>query len=662
MTAAEKDGDAIESRQRLRVLFIEDSPNDVKLMAAMLVQAGYSLDFKSVDRPESLEQYLTGTDPDIIISDYNLRGWTAIDALEILEKSGKAIPVIIVSGSLGDEAAAECIKQGAIDYVLKDRLARLPNAVLQAIERKKSKEALQRSEAENRQLVQHAPVGIYRSSAKEDRFLSVNPGLVSMLGYSSAEELLQVRISKDVYLNSADRERLLERSSLLGSYLGIEVQWKRKDGKPIRVRLSGRTLQEGSETVANEVFAEDITDYHSLQQQLQQAQKMEAIGRLAGGIAHDFNNLLGIILGYSDLLSLDKTIGDQARHRLEEISKASQRAVALTRQLLAFSRKQVLEIRTLNLNELIKNTTGMLQRLLGEDVALMTELDPNLGLVHVDPAQMEQIVMNLAVNSRDAMPNGGELTIQTSNVELDDAYGKRHMHVPPGEYVLLAVTDNGTGIDAETQKLMFEPFFTTKGVERGTGLGLSTVYGIVKQSNGYIWVYSEVGMGTTFKIYLPRVEGSAEILSPAPQSRAIERGSETILLVEDDASLRALDRELLEEMGYEVLDASEGSEALTISGRTPGTIHLLVTDVIMPGMNGKELAEQLLESRPNMRVLYVSGYSDNIIRNVISSPGASFLQKPFTRQVLSKKLREVLPKRAENEVTRSSDSAGEGNG
>jgi two-component system cell cycle sensor histidine kinase/response regulator CckA len=639
MTAAEKNDGANKSSQKLRVLFVEDSPKDVKLMTAILVQAGYSLDIASVDRQDSLKEYLAANEPDVIISDYNLRGWTAIDALEILEKSGKTVPVIIVSGSLGDEAAADCIKQGASDYVLKDRLARLPNAVLQAIERKKSKEALQRSEAENRQMVQHAPIGIYRSSIKDDGFLSVNPGLVSMLGYSSAEELLRVKISRDVYLNAADRERILERSSLLGTYLGIEVHWKRKDGKPITVRLSGRTLREGSETVANEVFAEDITDYHSLQKQLLQAQKMEAVGRLAGGVAHDFNNLLGIVLGYSDLLSLEKTLGEQARHRLEEITKAGQRAVALTRQLLAFSRKQVFETRTLDLNQLLKGTTGMLQRLMGEDVALTAELDPNLGLVTVDPTQIEQIIMNLAVNSRDAMPNGGELTIHTSNVTLDDAYGERHMHVPPGEYVMLAVSDTGAGMDAETQKQIFEPFFTTKGIDRGTGLGLSTVYGIVKQSGGYIWVYSEVGIGTTFKIYLPRVQGVADSLLTSVRPTEIARGSETILLVEDDAALRTLGRELLEEMGYVVLDASKPSEALTVSERHSGPIHLLMTDVIMPGMNGKQLADQLLQSRPNMKVMYVSGYTDNIIRNVISSTGAAFLQKPFTRATLSKKLR-----------------------
>jgi CheY-like chemotaxis protein/two-component sensor histidine kinase len=339
---------------------------------------------------------------------------------------------------------------------------------------------------------------------------------------------------------------------------------------------------------------------------------------------------------------LDKTLSDQARHRIEEITKAGQRAAAVTHQLLAFSRKQVLETRILDLNALVRNTIGMLQRLLGEDVALVTEFDANLGMVKADATQLEQIIMNLAVNARDAMPHGGKLIIHTSNAELDAAYGERHMHVPSGDYVMLEITDNGSGMDAETQGQIFEPFFTTKETDRGTGLGLATVYGIVKQSGGYIWVYSEVGFGTTFKIYLPRVQGIADALARPHLPAAIERGCETILLVEDDAALRALDRELVYEMGYAVLDASNGSEALKLADKNSGTIHLLMVDVIMPGMSGKQLADELLQSRPNTKVLFVSGYTNNVIQRVLSNPGAAFLQKPFTRETLSKKLREVL--------------------
>ena len=377
---------------------------------------------------------------------------------------------------------------------------------------------------------------------------------------------------------------------------------------------------------------------------LRQSQKMEGIGQLAGGIAHDFNNLLTVINSYSAMLLGD--IGFEnpfVRNGLDQIKEAGHRAASLTRQLLAFSRQQVLEPKILDLNEAVSNTTKLLRRLIGEDIALVFCPNPTLGRVKADPGQVEQIIMNLAVNARDAMPGGGQLTIETMNVELDNAYAQKHQSVKPGSYVMLAVSDTGCGMDKETQARIFEPFFTTKEQGKGTGLGLATVYGIVKQSDGYIWVYSEPGQGTTFKIYLPCVEGSVDRLTPASAPDAILRGTETILLVEDEEMVRALAQAILERYGYTVLVARNVQDALRFAQEGPTAIHLLLTDTIMPGMNGPELAERVLSIRRDAKVLYMSGYTDKALTYTAArEPGTAFLQKPFTPQTLAHKVREVL--------------------
>ncbi len=379
------------------------------------------------------------------------------------------------------------------------------------------------------------------------------------------------------------------------------------------------------------------------QEQLNLSQKMEAVGRLAGGIAHDFNNLMTIITGRAEML-LGRLRPDDPLHRdIELFRKTSARAAAVTRQLLAFSRKQVLQPKVLDLNAVVAGMGSMLRRLIGEDIDLVTVLEPALWCVRADPGQLEQVILNLAVNARDAMPNGGKLTIETGNVELDEGYASRHVAVKPGSFVLLAMSDTGMGMDEATRSRIFEPFFTTKEQGEGTGLGLATVYGIVKQSGGSIWVYSEPGQGTAFKIYLPRVDEAVESLEPAPPAAAPQRGSETVLLVEDEDELRSVAREMLEMYGYTVLEADHPDEALLKAERHSGPIHLLVTDVVMPKMSGRDLAQRLAPLRPEMRVLYVSGYTDDaIVHHGVLDPGMAFLEKPFNPDELARKVREVL--------------------
>ncbi|MDO9123155.1 MAG: ATP-binding protein, partial [Deltaproteobacteria bacterium] len=382
-----------------------------------------------------------------------------------------------------------------------------------------------------------------------------------------------------------------------------------------------------------------------LEDQLRQAQKVEAIGRLAGGIAHDFNNLLTIIKGNSQLSLMEIKRDDPLRENIEQVEKAADRAAALTRQLLAFSRRQVLEMRVLDLNTTLRDLEKMLRRVIGEDIGLVTFMAEDLGNVKADPGQMEQVIMNLAVNARDAMLKGGKLTIETTNVDLDENYARNHVAVTPGSYVMLSVSDTGVGMTPEVKAKLFEPFFTTKEKGKGTGLGLSTVYGIVKQSGGNIWVYSEPGQGTTFKIYLPRVDEPLEEAGERVVQKELPCGGETILVVEDEEKVRQVTVQILTKNGYTVLEASHGDEAKQICEQHGGPIHLIVTDVVLPGMNGRELAESLASRYPGAKVLYMSGYTDNaIVHHGVLEKGLHFLQKPFNLEGLLRKVREVLDK------------------
>ncbi|MGA2383532.1 MAG: PAS domain S-box protein [Gemmatimonadales bacterium] len=553
-----------------------------------------------------------------------LRGRYTCEGLHIT-KDGRHIPVDINS-TLIDYGG-----QPAVLAVMRDITGR-----------KQAEEALRRSEAEHRGLVEHAPLGISRSTP-DGRFLSANQALVTMLGYESADELLQLDLRRDLYTDPEDWARVTAQVQSQGA-AKVETPWKRKDGTLVTVRLNVRGVRNpAGELECYEALVEDVTEQRSLENQLRQAQRLEAVGRLAGGVAHDFNNVLTAITGYSELLLDELDANDPKRRDVEEIRAAGQRAAGLTRQLLAFSRKQVLQTRVLDVNQVVRTLEMMLRRLIGEDVKLEVSLDSALGAVRADPGQLEQIIMNLAVNSRDAMPGGGRLTIETVNVDLDEAYARKHAAALPGRYVMLAVSDTGVGMDAETQSHIFEPFYTTKEQSAGTGLGLSTVYGIVKQSGGYVWVYSEPGGGATFKIYLPRVDEPVEAPEPGAAARPAAGGRETVLLAEDDPSVRAIVAEVLTQKGYRVLQAPDGQTALEIARAQPGAIQLLVTDLVMPGMTGRELAEAVAAERAGVRVLYMSGYTDDaVVRHGVLTEGMPYLQKPFSPSSLAAKVREVL--------------------
>jgi PAS domain S-box-containing protein len=514
-----------------------------------------------------------------------------------------------------------------------------------AIEHKRNEEALRRSEARSRSLISSAAFGICRCTLS-GRFLDVNPALIVMLGQQSVEDLLHLDARREVFVNPQELDRLAEDYRRTGSLNGVEVQWKRKDGRIIIVRLSGcaASFNDEPEEVL-ELIAEDITDRRQLEEQLRQAQKMDAVGRLAGGVAHDFNNLLMVINGYTEVLLEQLEKGSAMHLKVHSIQQAADRAATLTRQLLAFSRKQLLELKVVDVNTVVGDMERLLRPLIGENIELVTRLSTQTGHTRADAGQLEQVIMNLVVNAKDAMPNGGKLTLQSADVTVDQNFSE-HRFIAPGRYAVISVTDTGHGMDKETQSRIFEPFFTTKEKGKGTGLGLSTVYGIVKQSNGYVFAQSQPGAGTTFWVYLPRVEDTAGELSPAKPQPTDAGGCETILLVEDEESVRELVRLTLTARGYKVLEAENGEAGLRLAESCQQHIDILITDVVMPGIGGRELAKKLVAIRPDISVLYLSGYTeDTVIAQGAPGPKTAFLQKPFTLQNLAKKVREVLQAR-----------------
>jgi PAS domain S-box-containing protein len=511
------------------------------------------------------------------------------------------------------------------------------NAALRA-----AQESLRRSESNFRSLVMNAPYGICRCNAL-GILQDANPAMVAMLGYDTAVEL-RGRHMASLYADAQQWFQTADYFHARKEFNNLTTECVRKDGATIVARISGRSIPNGSTGDSFEIFMEDVTETRTLELQLRQAQKMEAIGRLAGGIAHDFNNLLMVISGYAEFLL--ERLGPDPRLRgpAQEIANATERATSLTRQLLAFSRKQMLAPKVLDLNEVVAENLKMLTRMIREDIDLVMVPGPAIGAVRADPGQVDQVVMNLAVNARDAMPEGGKLTIETANVTLDENFARTHTPLIAGDYVMLAISDTGVGMDNETQSRIFEPFFTTKGA-KGTGLGLSTVYGIVKQSGGFIFVDSQPQRGTTFRAYFPRVDGR-EDAAAVQDSLGLprrDRGQETILLVEDEGNLRRLARQYLETQGYKILEAEDGAAALQIVDGYRETIDLLLTDVIMPGMNGRELAAHITTLLPDVRVLYMSGYSENAVgHDGTLDAGIMLLQKPFSLPALKECVREVL--------------------
>ncbi|HEX3821300.1 MAG TPA: PAS domain S-box protein [Candidatus Sulfotelmatobacter sp.] len=542
-------------------------------------------------------------------------------------------------GALVVQTYSRNIRYGDRD---KEILTFVARQLASAVEIKRNEQALRRSEARYRSLVQSSVYGIYRSSL-EGRFLDVNPALITMLGYESVEEVLLLDPEKDVFAQPQEHARVIEDFSRSGRLDGIEVKWKRKDGNVITVRISGRAVSSADEPAdVLEAIAEDVTERRALEDQFRQAQKMEAVGRLAGGVAHDFNNLLMVISGYAEVILAKLPLDHPLHEKGRAIQQAADRATTLTRQLLAFSRKQLLELKLVDVNAIVQDMERLVRPLIGENVELVTVLSPKAAHTRADAGQLEQVLMNLVVNAKDAMPGGGKLIIQTRNVVIDERDRPEQQFIRPGSYVTLSVSDTGMGMDKETQSRIFEPFFTTKEKGKGTGLGLSTVYGIVKQSGGYVMVQSEQGRGTVFHIYLPQAEGTLE-KQTAPTPATALGGTETVLLVEDEESVRQLVRDTLAAKGYQMLEAESGESGLSAAANHQGKIDLVITDVVMPGMSGRDLVKQLLHARPETKVLYLSGYTeDAIVSDGSIESGTAFLQKPFSLQNLSRKVREVL--------------------
>ena len=551
------------------------------------------------------------------------------------------VPLKTPTATIGVLVVQHYENEGAYDQRDLEFLNSVGGHIALAIERRRSEDGLRKNEEMFRLLFSHNPLPTWVIDRETLRFLEVNEAATRVYGYS-AEEFKRMTIldfrpdeEKTKFLN------YLEQNSGDGLYHG---HWKhrKKDGKVIEVETTVHELEHSGRRVRL-IVAQDVSERHILEQQLRQSQKMEAVGRLAGGVAHDFNNLLMVIKGHTELLLNSLPPSEQHSRKIEQIDRAADRAAALTRQLLAFSRLQVLQPHVMNLNEVVADMGRLLPRLIGEDIELVISTAPDLGPIRADASQMEQVIMNLVVNARDAMPAGGRLTIETFNADLDGTYNAKHPIVHEGPYVLLTVSDTGTGMDAETQAHIFEPFFTTKAQGKGTGLGLATVYGVVKQSGGFIWVYSELGRGTTFKIYFPRVNQPIDRMGATPLLTEAPRGTATILLTEDEQDVREVAKEFLESGGYTVMEARDGTEALALAEQHKGTINLLITDMVMPRMTGVELAARLKENQPGLRMLYMSGYSERAASDSLQpDPAIRMLSKPFSRSALLRAVHELL--------------------
>lgn len=771
-----------EQATPLRLLIAEDDPDDLDLCLRDLKKS--KIDFRTdvASTREGFVGKLREKPFDVVLSDYRMKGWTGMDALAAVKEICPDVPFILISGTLGDELAVECIKLGVTDYVLKHQLARLPMAIRRAreekslreaeshalaalkeseehyrtlvqnapeaivvldvdkgtfvdcnenatrlfrlgreellqrglaelsppqqpdgrpselacrqnvdsalrgetsrfewvhsnsqgeevscevhlvrlpsatrrlirgsivdiTERKRSEAALRASEARYRGLVNNATYGIYWVTPA-GKLLDVNPALVRMLGYDSAEELLAVEYSGALYCNPVARDKLYA-DYLRTGRVDATVEWKRKDGKAISVRLKGwQTGDAERGDVCIELIVEDVTERLGLEKQLVQAQKFEAIGQLAGGIAHDFNNMIGAILGWAELGMDETEAGSRLHGRFQKVRQQADRAAALTRQLLAFARRQILEPRNIDLNHTTAETLSLLEKVIGSNIEVKTRLAPDLAVVRADPIQIEQVLMNLCINARDAMPGGGSLTVETSNVAIDDQFCALQPLAHPGDYIRMSITDTGTGMDAATLDRIFEPFFTTKEIGKGTGLGLATVYGIVRQHGGFLNVHSEPGVGSTFRVYIPVSTAPAASPAPVENTRPIHGGSETLLVAEDHEGLRHLAQETLVGLGYVVVLAVDGEQALQEFRSHRDHIDLALLDVVLPKLSGPEVYARICEEKPDLPVIFATGYSPDLaLLQKVQQQGLPVLQKPYSPRDLARKVRESLDRR-----------------
>jgi hypothetical protein len=638
------------ARQALRVLLLEDSPSDAELVVLQLQRAGFEPMWQRV---ETKGAFLAALDPalDVILADFNLPSFNALHALELVRERRLDVPLIVVSGSIGEDVAVNALQEGAADYLLKDRLTRLGQAIQRARDERRLHQAKREAEETLRQTVERttfaleaAHIGIWEAdlatgAVRWSDILEAMHGLPADGFGGTFEAFLDAIVPED--RQTAADEIAQATAARIESNVLYRTRWP--DGSLHWIQGIGRTFFDDSGTPVRAAgIGIDVTERRQLEDQYRQSQKIEAIGQLAGGVAHDFNNLLTAILGYCELLI--ESVGPASQHRahLDEIRRAADSAASLTRQLLAFGRRQILEPRVLDLHHAVCQMEPMLRRLIGEDIAVVVHKAGEVGRIRADVGQIEQVILNLAINARDAMLQGGTLRIDVADVDLDESYARRHAGSVAGPYVMLAVSDTGTGMDAATQTRVFEPFFTTKAKGRGTGLGLSTVHGIVQQSGGTIWVYSEPGRGSTFKVYLPRVDAPVEKTARGGEPTSLT-GSETILVLEDETGVRDLVRRVLERYGYRVLVAETPHEALAVAEEQQGQIQLLISDVVLPEMTGPAVAERIVAAQPQIRVLYMSGYTDSdIVHRGVLDEGTPFLQKPFVPEALARKVREVL--------------------
>ncbi len=637
------------SRDSLRILLLEDVAMDAEIIEYELRKASIAFETLRVDTGEAFDASLDAFRPDVILSDYTLPRFDGMAALERARRWAPTVPFIIVTGSINEETAVRCMKAGATDYLLKNNLARIGPAIEAALEResargerRQAEAALRRSEANLRALFDNT-LQAFILADRSGRIQAMNAVAArfihDLIGDPVAEgdELPEFAYAGEGYRRALAGERVTEERSIVG-----------RDGLERVFEATCTPVVDGSRGVIGVCLsAVDITGRRHVEEHLRRAERLQATGRLAGGVAHDVNNMMTAVMGFGEFLLRSREESDGRRADVQEIVTAARRAADVTRQLLAFSRQQFLRPRVLDLNALVAGLEPMLRRSLRENHRLTIRLTPDIGCVRADPSQVEQVVLNLALNARDAMPEGGRILLETDVVELDPAYAARHptLHLPTGPYLMLAVSDSGHGMDGATLARIFEPFFTTKPVGQGTGLGLSTAYGIVKQSSGFIWAYSEPGEGTTFKVYLPQVAVRADLPGTAAAT-APEGGTETVLIVEDEEVVRDLASRALREFGYSVLEARHGAEALALVQRNGRPLDLVLTDLAMPEMGGRELARRLAEVAPELPVLFMSGYTgEDIEARGLLPPGSPLQTKPFSPEMLAARVRQLLDAR-----------------
>ncbi|MDZ7762068.1 MAG: response regulator [Desulfovermiculus sp.] len=634
---------------QMKILFVEDVATDVEMARRELKKERIAFIDRVVDTEKDFEQALAVFQPDLIISDYAMPAFDGMRALTMARAQFDHIPFIVLTGSMNEETAVSCMKAGADDYVIKEKIKRLPFAVQEVLdkvqmakEKERAENQLRESEEKYRILVENAGQVILVAQNGQIKF--INSRVRDLLGYGP-EEMLGRSFTE--YIHPEDRETVANRhmQRVQGQDLpeGYTFRVVHRQGQTKWAEVNAVVIDWlGKPATLN--FLTDITDRQDLENQLRQAQKMESVGRLAGGVAHDYNNMLSVIIGYTELALKETEPSDALHEDLQEILRAARRSSDITRQLLAFARKQTVDPQVLDLNEVVEDMLKILRRLIGEDIELAWRPGKDVWPVKMDPAQLDQILANLCVNARDAMTAGGRMSIQTGTVTFDQAYCAEHVGFVPGDFVLLGVSDNGCGMDEQIRKHIFEPFFTTKDRSKGTGLGLATVYGIVKQNQGFINVYSEPGVGTTFKIYLPgHLSPDVEKSKKKTDDDVSHSRGELVLVVEDEVSILKVTTRMLTRLGYTVLEATTPGRALELAREHAGQVHLLITDMIMPEMNGRDLADQLQALYPKLRVLFMSGYTDDVIAHCgILEPAVHFMPKPFSSQDLARKVREAL--------------------